>query len=99
MGDKHLPQLLVQLITSRKKKKNPFKLGAPKSNGARKGALGPILTTLSTVPGLNDKKAKDLVEKFGSLQAIATAEVTHLAPVVGKATANSVHLFFRQSKP
>lgn len=97
--DKHLPQLLVQLITSRKKKKNPFKLGAPKSNCAKKGALGPILTTLSTVPGLSDKKAKDLVERFGSLKAIATAEVADLAPVVGKATANSVHLFFHQSKP
>jgi len=94
--DKHLPQLLVQLITSRRKKKsNPYKLGQAKSTG-RRGPLGPVLTTLLTVPGLSEKKAKDLVIKFGSLQAIAKAEVCDLAPILGQFTASSVHNFFRQ---
>jgi len=93
--DKHLPQLLVQLINSRgKKKSNPYKQGQARSAG-RRGPLGPILTTLLTVPGVSEKKAKDLVVKFGSVQAIAKAEVRDLTPILGQSTASSVHQFFR----
>ena len=96
--DKHLPQLLAQLITSRRKKKNnPYKLGQTRSTGSssRKGPLGPIVTTLLTIPGLNEKKAKDLVANFGSVQAVAKADVRDLTSVVGQSTATSIHSFFR----
>jgi len=96
--ERHLPQLLLQLLNVQdKKKKNPFKLGL-KAKAAAKGPLGEALGTLQSVPGLGENKAKALLEKFGSLQAVGEADATSLTPVVGHASANSIVRFFRVTK-
>jgi len=98
--ERHLPQLLVQLLALReKKKKNPFKLGVKAgASTKRSGPLAEVLTTLQCIPGLGDKKAKALLQEFGSLKAIAEADLASVTAVVGHASAVAIGRFFRLEK-
>ena len=90
--ERHLPQLIVQLICVQKRK-NPFKLGVKPTT--KPGPLGEVLTTLQAIPGLGEKKGRILLEKFGSIKAISQASNQELSKAVGPTSAQSVSSFFK----
>ena len=102
--DRHLPQVILSLIdvsNPTRRRKNPFKFGVPvKINGRNKPKIlvdsteQQILKTLQSIPGLGEKKAKTLLQKFGSIYNIADQNAEVLAKVVGVSTATSVCEFF-----
>ena len=102
--DRHLPQVILSLIdvsNPTRRRKNPFKFGAPViKKGRNKDKVlvnsteQQILKTLQSIPGLGEKKAKTLLQKFGSIYNIADQNAKALAKVVGVSTATSVCEFF-----
>ncbi|KAL3877130.1 hypothetical protein ACJMK2_034883 [Sinanodonta woodiana] len=53
-----------------------------------------LLTTVQSIPKLGEVKAKQLLEKFKSIQAICDASLEELSAVVGHATAAHIRSFF-----
>lgn len=53
-----------------------------------------VLNTIMTAPGLGEKRAKQLLEHFGSIQAITSAKQESLEEVVGHKLATAVYRFF-----
>lgn len=84
-------QLLAQMVRCEAKVNiNPFCMKPKTVNSADAG----ILATATAVPGLGEKRARQLLEHFGSLHKIANATQENLASVVGNSTASSVYDFF-----
>ncbi|XP_042860487.1 Fanconi anemia core complex-associated protein 24-like [Penaeus japonicus] len=87
-------QLLAQMVTCEAKvNANPFCMKPKTVNSSDAG----ILATTTAVPGLGEKRARQLLEHFGSLYKIANATQENLASVVGNSTASSVYDFFHGS--
>ena len=104
--NRHIPQVILQLIdvsNPTKRRKNPFKFGVVPKN--KKDVKKPgiivestemhVCKTLQTIPGISEKKAKLLIEKFGSIYDISDQSVETIAKVVGVSTATSIYNFFR----
>lgn len=89
---KEAAQLLSRMVASETKIiNNPF-CAPPKRNESQDMQLMHSLTT--AVPGLGSQRARALLARFGTLQALALAPREALEPVVGKATAALVQEFF-----
>ena len=71
---------------------NPFKFGLSKSTDSTKPNINDreIIKILQTIPGLGDKKANQILEKYNSLQEIVKADQDQLAKVVGPGSANAI---------
>ena len=103
--NRHISQVILQLINvsnPSKRRKNPFKFGTlPQNKKDHKKANivetadQQICKTIQTIPGMGEKKARLLIQKFGSLYDISNQPAETLAKVVGVATANSTYNFFR----
>eukprot|EP00095_Tigriopus_kingsejongensis_P008763 snap_masked-scaffold92_size382268-processed-gene-2.17 protein:Tk08763 transcript:snap_masked-scaffold92_size382268-processed-gene-2.17-mRNA-1 annotation:"unnamed protein product" len=98
---KELPQLLSQLSVV-KSKPNPFLLGRQSHKGSPAG-LGvtvhkELLSTLTSIPGLGEKKARVLLQECHSLSQLADKSVSDLSRVVGPSQAQSVHNFFHSQR-
>ncbi|XP_059079780.1 Fanconi anemia core complex-associated protein 24-like isoform X2 [Tigriopus californicus] len=97
---KELPQFLHQL-SGVQRKANPFLLGRqPSPAFSVKATPGlsvtvhkELLTTLATIPGLGQKRARALLTHFRTLLAICQASPRDLAQVVGQSQASSVYNF------
>jgi len=93
---KQLPQLLGQLYAASfgaAAKKNPFKLGRASSGGAAAlsaSTHAKVITTLLTIPGLGESKARTLLRNFGSIEAIAKASESDLSLAIGSSGARAV---------
>ena len=57
-----------------------------------------LIGSLVTIPGLGEKKARLLLERFWTLQAVAVAREAELAAVVGVSVAKIVFKFFNDVK-
>lgn len=89
---KEAAELLSRMVASETKiRNNPF-CAPPKRNESQDMQLMHSLTT--AVPGLGSQRARALLARFGTLQALALAPREALEPVVGKATAALVQEFF-----
>ncbi|XP_045584743.1 Fanconi anemia core complex-associated protein 24 isoform X2 [Procambarus clarkii] len=87
-------QLLAQMVTCEAKfNSNPFRM-KPKTASTPDVDL---LKTMTVIPGLGDKRARQILQHFGSLQEISNTSQENLEKVVGAATASSVYKFFHQS--
>ena len=84
-----LPQLLISMKDA-SKTKNPFK--TERSTGTR-CANKDVLIVLMAIPGVGEKHARRLLEKFGSLRGIAAASQAELSPAVGDRLASGVANF------
>lgn len=84
-------QLLASMVTCETKmNSNPFRVKPKTANNPDAS----LLTTVTLIPGLGDKRSRQLLEHFGSLQELANATKESLEKVVGPATALSVYKFF-----
>ena len=89
-SQKEAAGILAQLVQNESRQEtNPF--NKKRRNGNLDQAM---LLTLQCVPKLGNVKAKQLLDHYLSLQAIAAASVQDLAQVVGKASAQNVKSFF-----
>ena len=87
--------ILNQIVQNEgRQENNPF--NKKKKNENLDNAL---LETLLCVPKLGRVKAKQLLDRFCSLQAISTASLQDLAQVVGKASAQNVKSFLEMWYP
>ena len=94
---------MIDVSNPSKRRKNPFKFGMLPQN--KKGHNKPsiivdsidqqICKTLQTIPGMGEKKARLLVQQFGSIYDISNQSAETLAKVVGVSTATSTYNFFR----
>ena len=93
---------LIDVSNPSKRRKNPFKFGVTpqcKTESKKKSTLTITSTeqqtikTLCTIPNLGDKKAKQLLHKFGSIYEISNQSAETLSKVVGVSTATSVYNF------
>ncbi|XP_063868468.1 Fanconi anemia core complex-associated protein 24-like [Scylla paramamosain] len=85
-------QLLVRMVASETKiQSNPFRM-RPRKMGNHDQQLLHSLT--SVVPCLGMQRARALLARFGTLQALAEAPRSAMEEVVGRAAAASVHMFF-----
>jgi len=89
-----IPQQVQQIFLSdpSKNRINPFKFGLSKSTDSTKLNINDreIIKVLQTIPGLGDKKANQILEKYNSLQEIVKADQDQLAKVVGPGSANAI---------
>ena len=103
--NRHISQVLLQLIDISnpcKRRKNPFKFGVVVKNKKENKRQNLIITnteqqisnTLQTIPGMGEKKAKLLLQKFGSIYEISNQQADTLAKVVGVSVAKSIYNFF-----
>ena len=103
--NRHISQVLLQLIDISnpcKRRKNPFKFGVVVKNKKENKRQNLIITnteqqisnTLQTIPGMGEKKAKLLLQKFGSIYEISNQQADTLAKVVGVSVATSIYNFF-----
>lgn len=102
--DVHLPQVIAQLVNvtdPRKIKKNPFKFGIiqkenvkPK-NDAICSTSADLTKTMCTIPGINEMKAKLLIEKFGCIVNVSEATLKDLSEIVGESAAFKIKYFFQ----
>ena len=101
----HIAQVILQLIDTSnpsKRRKNPFKFGIVPQNKKESKKQKPTVNsreqelskTLQTIPGLGDKKAKVLLENFGSISAISDQSAENLSKFVGVSTGMCVFRFF-----
>lgn len=100
-----ITQVILQLIdisNPSKRRKNPFKFGVTpqnKTESKKKSTLTITSTeqqtikTLCTIPNLGEKKAKQLLQKFGSIYEISNQSAETMSKVVGVTTATSVYDF------
>lgn len=89
-------QLLASMVTCETKiNSNPFRMKLKTANNPD----ACLLTTTALIPGLGDKRSRQLLEHFGSLQELANATKESLEKVVGPATASSVYKFFHHPIP
>ena len=100
-----ITQVILQLIdvsNPSKRRKNPFKFGVTpqnKTESKKKSTLTITSTeqqtikTLCTIPNLGEKKAKQLLHKFGSIYEISNQSAETMSKVVGVSTATSVYDF------
>ena len=104
--NRHISQVILQLINvsnPTKRRKNPFKFGNvpqnkkdhKKTNAIVDSIDQQICKTLQTIPGMGEKKARLLIQKFGSIYDISNQSAETLAKVVGVPTATSIYNFFR----
>eukprot|EP00088_Acartia_fossae_P032105 TRINITY_DN3290_c0_g1_i3.p1 TRINITY_DN3290_c0_g1~~TRINITY_DN3290_c0_g1_i3.p1 ORF type:complete len:253 (-),score=58.38 TRINITY_DN3290_c0_g1_i3:258-1016(-) len=82
-----LPPLLSTLKDSTKTK-NPFKMD--RASTAARCTNKDVLIVLMAIPGVGEKQARKLLEKFGSLRDIAAASQAELSSVVGDRLASGV---------
>lgn len=76
-----------------KMKKNPF---LEPLKGSETASTNHIPAALKTIPKLGDKKAAQLIERFGSLQKIASATLDDLVSVLGATLGQSVWELFNR---
>ena len=100
-----ITQVILQIIdvsNPSKRRKNPFKFGVPpqnKTESKKKSTLTitnteqQTIKTLCTIPNLGEKKAKQLLQRFGSIYEISNQSAETMAKVVGVSTATSVYNF------
>ena len=69
---------------------NPFM----RDNSKRRNVHLELVETMSLVPQIGQKRARQLLVKFGSIKGVAEASITDLAKVLGFAVARNVHRFF-----
>ena len=103
--DSQITQVILQLIDTSnpsKRRKNPFKFGVIPQNIERRKKCSGIIPctkeqevskTLQTIPGLGEKKTRQLLQKFGSIYEISNQSPESLAKVVGVSTATSIYNF------
>ena len=96
--DKHLPQLLLNIITHNdpgKRKKNPFRYGTkrPVESVADCG-----IHCLTTIPSITTGLAKVLLNNFGSVERVSKATIEELSLAVGLACARCIFKFFQDPK-
>ena len=101
----HITQVILQIIdvsNPSKRRKNPFKFGVTPQNkigNKKKNAIlitnteQQTVKTLCTIPHLGEKKAKILLQKFGSIYEISNQSAETMSKVVGVSTASSVYNF------
>jgi len=53
------------------------------------------IQTLATLPGVGEVYAKELLDEFGSIYAVANASITQLEKVLGRKRAEKVYKFLR----
>ncbi|KAG0722473.1 Fanconi anemia core complex-associated protein 24 [Chionoecetes opilio] len=88
-------QLLVRMVASEKKSQsNPFRI---RLRNTASQDLQLLHSLTSCIQGLGVQKAKALLTRFGTLQALALAPLEALEGVVGKGIAVSVYEFFNES--
>ena len=75
-------------------KKNPF-LEPPKGSDTS-ASTKHIPAALKVIPKLGDKKAAQLIERFGSLQKVASATLDDLVSVLGATLGQTVWEFFNR---
>ena len=100
-----ITQVILQIIdvsNPSKRRKNPFKFGVTpqnKTESKKKSTLTitnteqQTIKTLCTIPNLGEKKAKQLLLRFGSIYEISNQSAETMAKVVGVSTATSVYNF------
>lgn len=102
--DMHLPQVISQLLSTTdptKNRRNPFKFGIIQKDDLKSkndvicNTSADLAKTLCTIPGLNEIKAKILIEKFGSIVDISNATLKDLSEVLGDNAAFKVKYFFQ----
>ncbi|KAJ3411942.1 hypothetical protein HDV05_001467 [Chytridiales sp. JEL 0842] len=67
------------------------------ASGKSKNLDALMIKSLSSVPGIGDAKALELLKHFGSLRNIANLtdeEIMHSLPSIGRGAAKQVHAFF-----
>ena len=95
---------LIDISNPSKRRKNPFKFGVtPQNKIENKKKTSPYFSitnteqqtikTLCTIPNLGEKKAKLLLQKYGSIYEISNQPAETMAKVVGVSTATSVYNF------
>ncbi|XP_072013662.1 Fanconi anemia core complex-associated protein 24-like [Amphiura filiformis] len=88
--------LLIQMVNEQyKPQSNPFRV-------MRRGQSvdASVQATVQLIPKLGAVKANALLQRFGSIEAIARASPEELTEVVGKASANNIRTFFEfNTKP
>jgi len=93
-GQNQLPQLLIELIGV-KKRPNPFCFGSKAFEApSPEEADATLVKVLSSLPGVGDLTARQLLSKFGSLKAIFEASEDELSTAVGPAQAKSLRGHF-----
>ncbi|MDQ2938070.1 MAG: helix-hairpin-helix domain-containing protein, partial [Acidobacteriota bacterium] len=60
--------------------------------------LRDFTSELSAIPGVGEKRKGRLLRHFGSIQRIAAAAVSELAPFVGKKTAQEIVDHFERQR-
>jgi len=73
--------------------KNPFKQPVARNPDEQNEH---IVAALKNVPKIGDKKILQLLEKFGSLQNVATASLDELTSLLGPSLASSVWDYFNK---
>jgi len=86
-----IPQLLERFKVSIKLK-NKFKLSRPVALNRNKESM----LALMGVPGINEKQARSLLEKFGSVRDVLKQSPRSLETVVGQRTAQGLLNFYNR---
>ena len=77
-------------------KSNPFQFSVQKSGEKSSTVHKDILLAVCKIPGLGEKKSRNLLNSFDSLRKISRAKEQELAPVIGPNLAKGVEDFFRR---
>ena len=86
--------LIFQMVTCEQKiKSNPFMVKPKLSNTPDLN----IFTLTTLIPGLGEKKAIIILEKYNSLQGISNASLEDLKCLLGTTAGSSVHSFFNKT--
>ena len=91
----HIAQVLQQFQIAHNRT-NPFRCSPKKFSEHRKNLHKDILLLVTKVPGLGEKKSRQLLKKFDSLRKISTARESDLSPILGPNVARGVVEFFRR---
>jgi len=93
--EEEIGQLMQQFEIVCRKTKNPFRVD---QNEKKKmdNIQNNILLALVKIPNLSEKKARELLKRFGSLKGVARAKQYELAEVLGTNMARGVADFFKR---
>nr|XP_056718541.1 Fanconi anemia core complex-associated protein 24 [Euleptes europaea] len=88
-------QLIIQLVQEQAKDRasNPFlnKKGPQLLEAS-------VFQTVQQIPGVGKTKALLLLEQFGNIHQLCNSSLQELEQVAGRAVAQQIHTFFRQTK-
>jgi len=93
-SETQIPQFLQQLQNA-DMRSNPFDF-KHKESETRNQIHADILLSLCKIPGLGEKKARILLEKFGTIKAISKATEADLSKVLGSSLSQNVFQSFHK---